>query len=178
MRLVPGGRETCLAYIQRASRNHDPDAAAFWNVFMDLLPIDQDRVDLDDVCEAAGVAPDRIMAVVVSTAMRAGADLADVIAAATYPTTVYQTIKSAHRIGGQFATIAQKDRELVLQHHKFIPTPGRGAIVVNANSNAQAAAAAQSQPSVPSFSDSLTSAISAHRAIQGELAEAQIVEDE
>lgn len=175
IRFVPGGRNTVIGLVQRAMRNNDPDATAWWNVYCDLLPTDQRHVDLDVVCEAAGIAPDRLMAVVVSTAMRAGADAAELVAATTLPTLIHQTAKSAKRIGGEYASIAQKDREFLLQHHKFIPTPKSGGIFVNANANAQAqaaAASAQSQPSVPTFSESLTGAVDAQRAIQGELVSA------
>ncbi len=176
LRLMPGGRDACLAYLQRAARNGDPDAIRFWDTFLDLLPVDQDRVALDDICEACGVAPDRILAILVSTAHRFGADLADLIAGATYPQIVHQTVKSATRIGGEFAAIAQKDRELLLQHHKFIPVPGRAAVIVNAN--AQAAAAAAGQPSVPSFQDSLSGAIEARRQVQREITEGELVDSE
>lgn len=176
LRFVPGGRTTALAYIQRAARNRDPDAQAWWKIFADLLPSHQKHVDFDDVCEASGVTPDRLMAVVVSTAMRAGADAADMVAATMQPSIVRQTVRSALRIGGQFAAIGQKDRELMLQHYKFVPSPRGVNVSVNANANAQAAAAAASQPSVPTFSDSLEGAMDAHREVQGELIDAEFEE--
>lgn len=178
IRMMPGGRKEFLAMIQRASRNNDPDALAWWNVFMDLLPVDQQRVDLDLICEAAGVTPDRLMAVVVSTSMRAGADVAELVAAVSYPRLVRQTTKSAMRIGGEFATIAQKDREFMLQHNKFIAAPKSGSVFVSASANASAAAAAQSQPSVPTFRESLEGAMGAHKAVQGEIIDAATFEED
>lgn len=177
IRFLPGGRNEFLALVQRAYRNHDADAKAWWETFMDLLPADQKHVDLDLICEASGVAPDRLMAIVVSTAMRAGADAAELVAATSYPRLIRQTNRSAMRIGGQYASIAQKDREFMLQHHKFIAAPKGGSVFVTANANANAAAAAQSQPSVPTFSESLDGAMNAHKAIQGELVNAGDIED-
>lgn len=178
IRFVPGGRKTVIGLIYRAVLNHDPDAKAWWNIYAELLPADQDRVDLDVICEHSGVAPDRLMAVVVSTAMRFGADAADLVAATTQPLLIHQTAKSAMRIGGQYATIAQKDREMLLQHHKFIPAKGPSIqVTTNAHAQAAATAAAQSQPSVPTFSDTINGAMSAHRSIQGELVGSEETED-
>lgn len=178
IRFMPGGRKTFLGLVQRASRNHDPDAMRWWDAFMDLLPRDQVTVELDLICEASGVAPDRLMAVVVSTAMRFGSDAAELVASTTYPLLIHQTARSAMRIGGKHANIAQRDREIMLQHNKFIPTPGgHGNVFVNASAQANAAAAAQSQPSVPTFSQSLEHAMGARKAVQGELVEERPDED-
>lgn len=168
IRFLPGGRNTFLGYIQRAARNGDPDAMKFWSVYIDLRPITQKRIDLDAVCEGAGVAPDAIVAVAVSTAMRLGADTADLVAAAAQPMVVRQTVKSAMRIGGDHAKIAQKDREFVLQHHRWIPTRGTVNISATANASSQAAAAAAAHPSVPSFAESLNNSVRAREAVQRE----------
>lgn len=170
IRFVPGGRDAFLGYIQRAARNGDPDATKFWDVFVDLRPLTQQRIDLDAVAEASGVPPDTLVAVAVSTAMRLGADAADLFAAATQPMVVRQTVKSAMRIGGQHAKIAQKDREFVLQHHKWIPTRGTVNVSATANASSQAAAAAAAHPSVPTFAESLNSSVHAKQAVQQERA--------
>ncbi len=163
--------------IQRAARNQDPDALAWWKVYQDLLPTQQKAVELDDVCEASGVTPDRLMAVVVSTAMRFGADVADFTASAMLPNLVARTGKSAMRIGGKYASVAQKDREFLFKHHKFIPVPKGTSVHVTAQAAAQAGA--QSQPSVPTFSESLMGAIEGHKVVQGEMIEAHdAAEDE
>lgn len=168
IRFVPGGRNAFLGYILRAARNGDPDATKFWTIYSDLRPLTQKRIDLDAVCEASGVAPDTLVAVAVSTVMRLGADAADLLAAATQPMVVRQTVKSAMRIGGQHAKIAQKDREFVLQHHKWIPTRGTVNVSATANASSQAAAAAAAHPSVPSFAESLNGSVRAREAVQRE----------
>lgn len=170
IRFMPGGRETFLGYVLRAHRNGDPDAGKFWFVYSDLKPTTQKRIDLDAVCEASGVTPDTLMAVVVSTAMRFGADVADMMAAVHLPAIVRQTHKSALRIGGKQAKIALRDREMVLEHHKWIPTKG-ATVNVNASANASsAAAAAAAHPSVPSFMESLNPAVAAREQVQREQA--------
>lgn len=172
IRFVPGGRDAFVGYIQRAARNGDPDAKKFWDVYVDLRPLTQQRIDLDAVAEAAGVPPDTLVAVAVSTVMRLGADAADLFAAATQPMVVRQTVKSAMRIGGQHARVAQKDREFVLQHHKWIPTRGTVNVSATANASSQAAAAAAAHPSVPTFAESLNSSVHAKQSVQQERANA------
>lgn len=171
-RFVPGGRDSVIAIIKRASLNGDKDATAWRAVYEDLREGQQHRVSLDDVCEAAGVQPDILMGVIVSTATRWGMDMADLTAATMHPLIVHQTAKSAMRIGGDYADVAQKDREFMLQHGKFIATPKGTEIRINAS--AQAAAAASSQPSVPTFAESLDVASEAQRDVQGELAAAPL----
>ena len=164
IRFVPNAKRTVLDLVQRAARNGDIQAQRWWMVFSDLREIDQKRVDLDAVCEACGVPPDDFMALIVSTAMRLGSDAADLVASVMHPRVVAQTARSAMRIGGEYADVAQKDRQWMLEHGKFI-APSRGA-TVTVNANANAAAAAASQPSVPTFLESIGTASVAHRQIQ------------
>lgn len=184
LRFTSGGRATFIGHLERAMRNGDPDARAWWMVYGELLPSQQQRCDLDDVCEAAGVPPDRIMAIAVSSAMRVGADAADYVAAVMHPKIVHQTAKSAMRIGGSHAAIAQKDREMMLQHSKFLPVKGVGtSVTVNNTAQAAAHAAAASQPSVPTFAESLRGPMSAQREVQRQIAatapiDADVVEAE
>jgi len=153
LRFVPGGRDTFTGLVHRAMLNGDPSAKAWWTIYADLPLQHQARIDFDDVCGVAGVSPDMLMGVVVSTAMRVGNDTADLVAATMHPSIVHRTTKSAMRIGGEYASIAQKDREMLFQHHNFIPIP-RGVVISN-NVSANAAAAAANQPSVPTFAESL-----------------------
>lgn len=167
LRYVPKGREIFIGSILRAARNGDTDAHAWMKTFESLLPSEQKVVDFDDICEACGVAPDRIMAIAVSTQMKVGNDIAEFTAAVFHPKVVHQTAKSAMRIGGDFAQIAQKDREMMLQHGKFIAGPKGINVNMHATAVAQAAAAAaQSEPSVPTFSESVLGAQRTQIAIQ------------
>ncbi len=165
LRHVEGGRQTFVGLLDQAALNQDPDAKNFMFVFNELTVIQQDRVALEDVCEASGLSPDGAMAIVVSTAMRMNADVGDLVAAVTHPSIVRAAAKSAKRIGGAHAAIAQKDRELLFQHHRFVPSKAPG-VSVNVKANAQAGAVAASQPSVPTFRESLTGAADAQRDVQ------------
>lgn len=167
LRFVPDGRNIFAGCVLRAARNGDTDAKAWWTVYNDLLPSHQARIDFDDVCEVAGVTPDRMMAIVVSTMMKMGADTAEFVSAVFHPKIVHQTARSAMRIGGEYADVAQRDRELMLQHGKFIAGP-KG-VNVNVSASANAAAAAQNAPSVPSFASTVLGAQEIQRGVQKQL---------
>lgn len=171
LRFLPGGRQTFTAYIERAARNGDSEAREWWSVYSELLPAQQTRVDFDDVCEASGVAPNRILAVAVSEATLLNQYAAELMAGVAQPDIVDATIRSAKRIDGKHALVAQKDRELFLTHTKFLPQRGGSSVVVNANASAEARAqaAAASQPSVPTFSESLVAPIDAQIHVQKQL---------
>lgn len=171
VRYIEGGRDRFLGFVQMAMQNGNTHAESFMVVFADLAPSDRLKVSLDDVCAAAGVRPADLMAAVVSTAMEFGTDAGNLVAATMHPTIMHQNVKSAARIGGQFADIGFRDRLLHLQGMKFAPTP-KGANVhvhANASANAQAAAAVAAEPSVPSFSADLASLDAAKRTVQRQL---------
>lgn len=172
LRYVPNGRDTFVGSILRAARNGDTDAQAWMTVYEHLLEAERQDVDFDDICEACGVTPDRLMAIVVSTVMRAGSDIADFVSAVYHPEIVRQTARSAMRIGGQFANVAQKDREMFLQHMKFIEGPRGVSVNVNATAEAKALSAAQTAPSVPTFAQSVLGAQRSHSAVQRAVVEA------
>lgn len=175
LRLVPQGRNRYLGHVLRAARDGNLVARRWWLVYSELSEAQQRRVDLDAVAVAAGTTPKEMMLVVISDAMDLGHDVAEFTAAVMHPRIVGQTARSAMRIGGEFASIAQKDREWMLQHGKFIPDQRGPRVVVNAN--ASAAAAAQQQPSVPTFAESVDSARIAHTEVQKRIAlEAEVVE--
>lgn len=168
-RYVPQGRATFIGCILRAARNGDSDALAWMTVFESLHETEQNSVDLDNVCASCGVAPDKMMAIAVSTQMKLGNDIAEFVAAVFHPKIVRQTAKSAVRIGGEHAAIAQRDRELMLQHGRFIAAPKGINVNVSADARAQAAAAAaaaQEAPGVPIFSESVLGAQRAHISVQ------------
>lgn len=170
LRLIPKGRERFLGSILRAARNGDNHASAWMRVFDTLLPSEQQVVDFDDICEACGVTPDQLMAIAVSTMMKMAADAAEFVASASHTEVVAQTVKSAKRISGDYANVSQRDREILLEHAKFIAGP-KG-VNVNVNAAAQAISAAQNAPSVPTFADSVLGAQQAHLGVQRAIAAA------
>lgn len=159
IRSLPGGRAMFVEFCQFAMLNQLPASQKFWLVLADLTPTQRASVSYDDVCAAAGVRPSQLLMEVMGCAMEFGHDVGNLVAAASHIAIVRQTTKSAMRIGGEYSKIAQRDREMLFEHHAFIPTAQRVAssVVVNANAsaNAQAAAAVSSDPSVPSFSGTM-----------------------
>lgn len=152
-------RDRILDFIWAAAVNASDVAQRWWVIYADLTTHERARVSFDDVAVAAGIQPARLVAIIVETAMTTGRDAADLVAAVTHPEIVAQTVKSAKRIGGDYADIAHKDRMTLLQNRGFAAVP-RGMSVhvhANANASAQAAAASASRSDIPSFMDDVKS---------------------
>lgn len=155
-RYLPGGRAKFLAYVQLAALNRENAAIdAWWMVFTSLTEYEQDLVNYDDVCAAAGVKPYEFMAAVVSATMKMGRDAGNLIAATMQDKVIAAAARSAKRIAGANAQIALEDRKTLLQHYGVAPIPKGTSVHVHANASAQAAAAAASEPSVPNFAGDL-----------------------
>lgn len=156
-RYIDGGRVRFVELIQQAMLNRIPCAEKWWLVFAELTANERAVVSFDDVCAASGVRPSELMANVVAVAMEFGQDVGNLVAATTHPGIVHQSAKSAQRIGGTYAGIGLKDREMLFQHQGFIPVPKTAVVTVNAHASAtaQAAAAAASEPSLTAFSDTI-----------------------
>lgn len=156
-RYLDGGRSRLIECIQLAVLERLPEATAWWMVYADLLPSERQSVSLDDICAATGVRPSRLMAEVVSTMMEHGRDVANLIAAMTHPKVFEAAALSAQRIDGPHADIALKDRHALLQTSGHMPVQKGGTVInVHASANAKAASAAASEPSVPSFTSTMT----------------------
>lgn len=170
-RYIDGGRARFIEFVQYAVLNELPAAQAFYFVYCDLLPAERARVSFDDVCAAAGVRPDVLMAEIVSTAMQFGQDVGNLVAAATKPTIMHQLTKSAKRIGGKHAEIAMKDRHEFLRAQGMLVVPKSAQVHVHASAsaNAQAAAAAAIDPSMPSFAASMEALAAPRTGVQQEL---------
>lgn len=168
---IDGGRAAYLEYIAWAVADGNTVARAWFGVFQMLPPHLQQIVAIEDVCVAAGVPISELTGIVVASSMRHGADAADIMASTMLPSVVHQLAKSAKRIGGAHAGVAQRDRTLFLQSTKFAPSPKGATTNVNVSANALAkSAAASSAPSVPSFMADMGSLLGPKEAIQGELA--------
>ncbi len=166
LRYLPNARQTFLEIVQRAAMNGDSDSAAIMKVFDGLTEAQQRRIDLDTLAHAAGVLPNRILGTVVDHSVQMGRDVAEMITGLRLPELIDQTHKSALRIDGDHAEIALRDRHALLGHQKMIPVPKGASVHVHANAHAQAAAAASSQPSVPTFAESIDAANVATREVQ------------
>ena len=158
IRFIPGGRPVFIEHIQLAMQNGSEPATRFWELFCELEESDRKKASLDDVCYACGVQPEDLMAATVSSAMQFGRDVGNMVAAAFTPKVVKKLGESALRIDGDYAKVAQKDRQAFLQGQGILPAPRSASVTVNANAsaNSQAAAAAAAEPSVPNFADDMS----------------------
>jgi len=150
-RYLEGGRTRFLELVQLAALNNHPVACKWYAVYADLDLNGRLHASFDDVCAAAGIAPDQLMACLVSTGMKQGIDVGNLCAAALHPDIVKASAESAKRIVGDYVEIGLEDRRMQFQHHNFIPTP-KG-MTVNISANAKAAAAASAEPTVPKFAE-------------------------
>lgn len=153
-RYIDGGRERFIEFVQFAVLQEIEAAKKWYVVYADLLPSERRVVSFDDVCAASGVRPSDLLAGVISAAMEYGIDVGNFVAAVAHPLIVSKSIESAQRITGKGASIGLRDREMLFQHHNFVPTGAKGPLVQvsnHASANAQSAAVAAADPSVPSF---------------------------
>lgn len=163
-RHLNGGREHFIELVQMAALNGSEDASKFLEVLASLYPSERIRANYDEVCAAAGVRPSRLVGAVTSAAMEYGADVGNLVYAASHPKVVAAGIAAA------LAPEGTKDREQLFQHAGFIPIPKSTSISISAHasSEAKAAAVAQSQAEstgLPSFADDIA-AIGAGRPVQ------------
>lgn len=151
IRYLPGGREQFIELVQHAVINDKIEARAWYDVYRDLDFYERRDCSFDDICEASGISPDRLMSCIVGNAMKSRIDLGKLMAAMMHPDIVKQSAESAKRIVGDYAQIALEDRRMQFIHAGFIPAP-KGTIV-KVSANAQAAAAASAEPTVPRFAE-------------------------
>jgi hypothetical protein len=164
LRHMDGGRAQFLAFVALAASESE-DARKFIVCFLELTERERDKANLDLVCQASGASPVRILQGVVGAAFAAGVETANLLAAASFPSTVQAAIETA-RIPGDPGF---KDREMLMKHHGFLPTPKGTVINVSAVAGAQAAAAARNEPSVPRFLGSADAARAARTNVQQQL---------
>lgn len=180
MRFIDGGRERFIEVVQMAMQNGDELATKWFAIYAEMPPYPRSIVSLDDVCAASGVKPFELVPVVVSTAMRVGMDVGNMVAAFMHPAVIAAHVESATRIDGEHAEINFKDRLAFLQARSLAPLPRNTTVKVNNNVAANANAAAQSlaDPSVPAFSDEMHTLTGPRAAVQQQLVEGQVIDPE
>jgi len=171
MRYIDGGRDRFIEFVQMAVLNGSDVAERWMFVYADLLPSERKVVNFDDVCAGSGVAPKDLMAVVVSTAMEFGQDVANLVAAAIQGAVVQKMGESAMRITGKYVDVSQRDRIALLQSAsvRFLPVPKGTVVHVTASANSQAAAAASAEPSVPTFAEDMAQLVPARQQVQRDI---------
>lgn len=168
IRQMDGGRTRFLQFVQLAAEDGDEDAKKFLVVFSELKAQEKVKASLDLVCLAADVSRVSLLKTIVGVAFEHYSDLANLVAAAAHPAIVETTVRSAKRLKSQ---IGLRDRQALLTHAGFLPTPKGAVINVNANATATSAAAAgaSAEPSVPRFLDDVNAASTPRDTIQRQL---------
>jgi hypothetical protein len=156
LRYLDGGRAAFFNWIQLAAMAEIEAAKKVWFVYEDLPKSLQSKASPEDLCAAAGVNPRDLLTAIAGLAFDLNVDMANLMAAVAHPHVVRQTIKSASRIGGNYAAIAYADRKNLLQHASFVPMP-KGASI-NITNRLDAQATLSSSASVPKFLDDLEGA--------------------
>ncbi len=172
-KVVRGGRDRFLDLVVKAALDGDETAKTWWATW-EILKVTQQRIaSFDDICAASGIKPSEFMAMIIATSMETDQAATEFVAQTFRHKVVRRMAKSAMRIGGQYAEIAQKDRHVFLQGRGFLPVPRSATMTVNvsanASANAKAAAAAASEPSMPDFLGDMQSLQGPKSAIQREL---------
>lgn len=151
-RRLDGGRKEFFRLVALAAAHGDDACRKFLLIFSELPAREQGRCNIDEVCMAAGVSPLALLTTAAAIGYQADVEISGLFRAIAHPEVVRRTIESAKRIDGDFASVAQKDREWLHQSAGFIPVPRNN--VINIGVNASASASAESAPqgsSVPSF---------------------------
>jgi hypothetical protein len=176
IRRMDGGRERFLQFVSLAAEDGDEDCKKFLVVYTELNATQRTRADIDLMCSAAGVSRVSLLKTVVGVAFEHGAELANLIAAAAHPAIVDRTIESAKRLESD---IGAKDRQHLLAHAGFLPTP-KGTIVNVTASALAASAAAPALPEarMPTFLADVSAAHGARDAVQRQLTAGDVVDGE
>jgi hypothetical protein len=152
VRRMDGGRDQFLTFVALAASDNDEDAIKVIETFESLTAMERKSANLDLLCQASGVSPVSLLKTVVGIAFETNVETANLIAAAAHPNVVATAVRSAQRANSK---IGQQDRQALLQHHGFLPTPKGATINVNANASAAAVAGASAagpiDASIPSF---------------------------
>lgn len=167
---IDGGRDAFVRYVQYALLRESAPARAWWAIYDALSEDERAVVNFDDICLAAQIDVQAFMRDVVAAATAFGHDAAALIAASHHATVVHQTAKSAKRIGGEHAEVAQRDRRMLLDHAGF--TPQKQGTVVNVNAHATAQAGAAAAVTGNGFGAEMAQLAQARQVVQGELKQA------
>jgi hypothetical protein len=128
----------------------EPALAEIVDSYETLRPALQAKVSIDEICVKHGVDPIHFIGVVGEAALKYGNNSAILIASLEFPAVVNKSVKQALKPEGF------KDREALMKHHGFIPTPHGTHINVNATAGARAdSSTAPESKGLPSFERSM-----------------------
>src|SRR6266403_3653705 len=146
---LDGGKSTFMQFA-RLAVHIDPSLAPIIESYDTLTGAAQSAVSIDEICAKHEIDPLHFIAVVGEAALKYGENSAIVIAALRFPEIINRSVKEGLKPGGF------KDREAMMKHAKFIPTPHGINIGVSANAASRSdSSAAPESKGLPSFERSM-----------------------
>ena len=152
---LDGGRESFLVYARSAAATH-PEIKPFLDHYDGISKYEKQKYTLDVLAQQANISPRLLIEAVAGEAFEQGVNVANLIAAHHLPAVVSESVKVAVTRKGV------KDREMLMQHHGFLPVP-KGTTV---NVLAVAQAKGGLGESLPDFEQSVVSLGEAARSVE------------
>jgi hypothetical protein len=142
---ITGGKARLMEFA-RLAIHIEPALAPVVESYEGLTHWKRAAVSIDELCFYHGIDPIHFIGVVGEAAYKYANNSAILIAALQFPDVITKSVKEALKPNGF------KDREVLMKHHGFIPTPHGTSINVQANAAARAdASAAPESKGLPSF---------------------------
>jgi hypothetical protein len=149
-RYVKGGKNEFMRLAAMASQI-EPELAGVIETWEGLGPTAQNRTTIEEICLAKDIDPAHFCGVVVEAAVKFRDNATFLIAALNMPDVVEKSVEFALKQDGF------KDREALMKHAGFVPTPqGQRINILNQSSaKAGAEAEANAQRGLPTFERSM-----------------------
>ena len=111
-----------FTFIECARLSDDPQVLSLVTRWDTLSHYDQRRMSIEELCEAVGLAPGKLLGKVVEAAFEFNSDVSNLIAAVMHPDVVQASINRALQPKGV------EDRRIQFLHSGWLPTT-RGSVV-------------------------------------------------
>ena len=144
-----GGREAFVEYARYACADV-PEVAPFVSLWDEMSKSDRHVLKLDDIAHLAALRDKTLISAVAGAASELNVDISDMLAAHELPAVVKASIKAAKTARGT------KDREMLMQHHQFIPIPRGSTIQIQQNLSTRQS---MNAPGLPQFEDTITEVV-------------------
>lgn len=144
---ITGGKARFMEFA-RLALHIEPGLAPVVESYEGLTHWKRSAVSIDELCVCHGIDPLHFIAVVAEAALKYGNNSAILIAALQFPEVIVKSVEEALKSDGF------QDREALMKHHGFIPTPHGTSVNVQANIAARSAAAPATK-GLPSFEESM-----------------------
>lgn len=155
-RLLKGGKEALIDLARCSADEKVQAVVAEWDGFSSHQ---KRHHQLEPLCEGHSLSAGEFLGRVAQAAHDTGLDISRLIAGLEHPRVVQKSIQMAMRQNGF------KDREMILKHSGFLPTPAGPRINVNASATAQNAnvIVPEQTQGLPSFENQMVRTLNAVR---------------